>query len=119
MNRARTARLLALTAALTLLAGCAAPMTEGTVTGKEYDDPDTWITPGWMQTIPGRAGSCSGTVCTPGTPSRTIWHPPITHHDPECWRLLLADGDRTGSVCVHPDIYDATRVGTYHRQGDL
>jgi hypothetical protein len=51
-------------------------VSQGTVIGKEYDDPDTWT-----QMV------CSGKPmhCTP-----------IVHHDGEHWRLHLQGTDRVG-----------------------
>ena len=51
-------------------------VSQGTVIGKEYDDPDTWVT----------------TICS-GTPMHCT---PIVNHDGEHWKLRLKGTDRIG-----------------------
>jgi hypothetical protein len=51
-------------------------VSQGTVIGKEYDDPDTWVTT-----------SCSG---------KPLHCTTMVHHDGEHWRLRIAGTDRVG-----------------------
>ncbi len=79
-----------------LLAGCAARMTAGVVTGKRYEPPYTTT----MMMCAGYTaqGSCS------------VWVP-YTSTYPERFVLELRDGEDTGSVGVSREVYEETAVG--------
>jgi outer membrane biogenesis lipoprotein LolB len=95
-----------LAAACLLLAGCAAPLAHGTITGKHYEPAEqhTQMEPiyGDRCTTSGKRTSCSTTI--------TGWFPQSTT-TPECYRLDLRDGQQTGHVCVSPDEYAHARTG--------
>lgn len=82
----------------------------GTVVGKEYDDPDSWVymSPIWVP------GTCSGTgttrTCTPSTLTGYI---PIPMHDGPHWRLKLRDGDKKGRVSVDQETWNHVEIGQH------
>jgi hypothetical protein len=40
-----------------------------------------------------------------------VGYVPITSTDPECWRLDLRDGKKTGHVCVSKSAWEKARKG--------
>lgn len=79
------------------LSACGQPWEgEGTVVGREYDDPDSGVYPGYV--IPGHT-SCSSfnnvTTCHTTAP---VIVPPIPWHDGPHWILVVEYKDRKGKL---------------------
>ncbi len=87
------------------LAACGG-ITHGTITGKQYRPAHQYIE---MEPIygtqcigSGKSLSCNATI--------TAWIPE-TMTSPECFRLDLRAGKRTGSVCVAASDYATAHIG--------
>jgi hypothetical protein len=111
--------------ALFALGACAAPVTEGTVIGREYDDPDTWSSSEPVYTQQCRQIPVQRTRYTNNKPSYyteyqqrcenvvSYWHP-VQHYDGPHWRLKLDDGERTGWVTVSESEYGRYTIGEHY-----
>jgi hypothetical protein len=95
----------ALAGALTLT-GCGSDISHGTITGKKYEPAETYT---YMQpiTMPQCSGSGTSQICT----TTVVGYVPITSTDPECWRLNLSDGKKTGHVCVSKEAWNKAKKG--------
>ena len=104
--RARTLAALAALALAVTACGGKPPVTSGTVTAKSHQ-PERH----WTEQVP-----IYTTVCQP-VGKTVMCHPQLIgftderHSTPECWRLALRDGKRTGAVCVDRQAYDGAEVG--------
>lgn len=103
------------------LTACSAPLTHGTVMSKEYKPARTDL----------ESSPVYGTRCTPeekevrvGKTTKVdeenecsryvLRYHLVPVYTPECYRLDLSSGKRTGSVCVSEGEYDSARVGGHH-----
>ena len=93
----KTKTLAALVAALAFLAGCGPSLSAGTVVAKEFR-------PGWTQMVQSCIPQSNGSppICT---------MTPIIH--PDCFMIVISDGEARNNFCLKPEIYDIIEVGDY------
>jgi hypothetical protein len=106
VNRLNTyAASVALAGAL-VLTGCGSDISHGTITSKTYVPEKDWV---YMQpiTMPQCSGSGTSQICS----SVVTGYIPIDESDPECWRLNLRDGKKTGWVCVSKAAWEKAKKG--------
>lgn len=110
--------------AVIVLAGCGSdPIQSGTVQGRLYDDPDSWI---YWQPIYGEQchpetrtsynGKTTTTYTTTVCNSVVISHIPIQQHDPAHWYLKVRDDKdpkHVGKVEVSENTFNAYGVGQH------
>lgn len=87
---------IALIVAVLAATACGHP-SQGMVVGKVYEPRSTYQT--MVCTMYNKNGVCQ------------IWMPQ-THVKPECWKLLLKNGDEEWGQCVNKDYYDSKEIGT-------
>lgn len=83
-----------LAAAAVLLAGCSS-LDHGAVTGKQYEAGYWW----------------TDSICASWGKYGCQLYIPYQEWQPECWKLDLASGKDTGSVCVDRATWDAKHAG--------
>lgn len=88
------------------LTGCNSEISHGTITGKSYVPAKEWtyLQPVTMQ-------QCSGSGTTQVCSMVVTGYIPVDMSDPECWRLNLRDGDKTGHVCVPKEAWTKAKKG--------
>jgi hypothetical protein len=89
-----------------VLTGCGSDLDHGTITGKRYVPEDTYT---YMQPI--YTTQCSGSGSSQVCYSTISMYIPISQTDPECWRLDLRDGKKTGHVCVSKSAWEKAKPG--------
>jgi hypothetical protein len=88
------------------LTGCGSDIEHGEITGKKYVPEETST---YMQPI--TTVQCSGSGTSQVCQSVITGYIPIESTDPECWRLNLRDGEKTGWVCVSEKAWDKAKKG--------
>lgn len=106
------------TLALLLLAGCAASPVSGRVVEKRYIPERSWIT-----YDPTYRDVCTSKRNSNGTTSKTCRRErngtrPVYHHNPDCYRLVVADENegRNRDVCTDPTTYNRLEVGSHYEE---
>lgn len=87
-------------AAVLVLAGCASAPRSGQVVAKDYDDADSGVTTSTSCHLAGKV-----TVCTPIV---------VPWSDPECYRITIDDGDRSGDWCLDAAEWESVTVGQFY-----
>lgn len=106
MKRLHTYAASAALAGVLTLSGCSAGISHGEIAGKKYVPAETYT---YMQPI--TTMQCSGSGATHMCHTTVVGYVPITSTDPECWRLDLRDGKKTGHVCVSKSAWEKARKG--------
>ncbi|MER5754386.1 hypothetical protein [Streptomyces sp. NPDC002088] len=105
MKRLHTYAAVAAITGTLVLTGCD-DLDHGEITGKEYEAEATYT---YLQPI--TTVQCSGSGTSQMCATNVVGYIPITTTDPECWRLNLRDGDKTGHVCVSKSAWKKAKKG--------
>lgn len=110
----KRAALAILAATALALAGCGGPppLKSGTVTAKRHIPQRQWT-----EQVPIYITVCQPSGKTTVCHLQLVGFNPVQHTDPECWRLSLRDGKRTGEACVSRATYDRTDLGEHYGVG--
>lgn len=100
-NKLKKRNLIFLMMMLLVLTGCSA-ISSGYITKKVYEPPYSYTT---MQCVVFGKYGCTSYM-------------PITHTNPEHWRLDLKNRDKTGWVFVSKETFDSVKVGDIYNDED-
>ncbi|MFF1701228.1 hypothetical protein [Streptomyces sp. NPDC058252] len=88
------------------LTACGSDVSHGTITGKQHVRAHTYT---YMEPI--YTTQCTGSGASQVCYSTISMYLPVTETDPECWRLDLRDGKKTGHVCVSKTAWEKAKKG--------